>query len=194
VEREEGKEEMKTFKSFYEFSKAIKEETTKDITKYSPGDLKKFSVHGSPNYVYSKFLYMDKSSSGIATGNIKGTDGRINDKDQKPTALYITIIGPEPGGYLYPAGAYYVGHDRVNAIGEVVMGWTGTARLVTYDKKDAIAYIKKFGNVGFQKKQLEKGSKGFNNWPTTYDLTGDFEGQGSGSDITRIDNLKQIRY
>ena len=180
---------MKTFKQH------LNEKVSKDITKYSPGDLKTFSVHGSPNFVYSKFLYMDKSSSGIASGNIKGTDNRIHDDEQKPTALYMTVIGPEPGGYLYPAGAYYVGHDRVNAIGEVVMGWTGTARLVTYDKKDGIAYIKKFGNVAFQKKQIEKGSKGFNNWPATYDLTGDFEGQRSSTDnIEKIDSLDEIKY
>ena len=138
---------------------------------------------------------MDKSSSGIASGTIKRRDGRIYDEDQKPTAVYMTVTGPETGGFLYPAGAYYVGHDRVNAAGEVVMGWTGTARLVTRKLGDAKAYIKKFGNVGFQKKQIDKGTNSMGpNWPTTYDLTGDFEGQGSGSDITRISSLDQIRY
>ena len=178
---------MKTFKQH------IKE--AKDITKYSKGDLKKTSTHGSPRYVYSKFLYLDKSSSGIAAGNIKGDDGRIHDKDQKPTAVYMTVIGPDAtGSYLYPKGSFYVGHDRVNAAGETVMGWTGTARLVTYDKNDAIAYIKKFGDVALQKKQIEKGTGGWDNWPPTYDLTGDFKGQGPGSKIKVIKSLDQIRY
>ena len=75
-----------------------------------------------------------------------------------------------------------------------VLAWTGTARLVTYNKKDAIAYIKKFGNVSLQKKQIQKGDKGWDAWPTTYDLTGNFEGQGSGSKITKINSLDQIKY
>ena len=136
---------------------------------------------------------MDDSDAGREAGSIKGTDNRIQ-KQQQPTALYMTVNGPEPGGFLYPAGSYYVGHGRVNAVGEVVMAWTGTARLVTYNKKDAIAYIKKFGNVSLQKKQIQKGDKGWDAWPTTYDLTGDFEGQGSGSKITKINSLDQIKY
>ena len=75
------------------------------------------------------------------------------------------------------------------------MGWTGTARLVTYDKNDAIAYIKKFGDVSLQKKQIEKGTGGWDNWPPTYDLTGDFEGQRSSTDnIEKIDSLDEIKY
>ena len=165
----------------------------KDITKYSPSDLAKNSVHGSPKYVYAEFLYMDDTYHGVNSGNIKGPDGRIHDEHQKPTALYMTVIGPEPGGFLYPKGAYYVGHDRVNAVGDVVMGWAGTARLVTYDKKEAIQYIKKFGKASIQKKIIDKGSKGWNAWPPTYDLTGDFEGQGKGSKIKRIDSLDQAK-
>jgi len=63
-----------------------------------------------------------------------------------------------------------------------------------YDKKDAIDYIKNFGNVAFQKKQIEKGEKGWNAWPPTYDLTGDFIGQGPGSKIKRIKSLKDVKY
>ena len=163
----------------------------KNITKYSPSDLAKYSVHGSPKFVHAEFLYMDDTDSGIHSGNIKGPDGRIHDEHQKPTALYMTVIGPEPGGFLYPKGAYYVGHDRVNAIGDVVMGWTGPARLVTYDKKEAIQYIKKFGKASTQKKIIDKGSKGWNAWPPTYDLTGDFKGQGKGSKIKKITSLDQ---
>ena len=65
---------------------------------------------------------------------------------------------------------------------------------MTYDLKDAKAYIKKYVNVGFQKKQIDKGRKGIGNWATTYDLTGDFKGQGRGSDITKITSLDQIKY
>ena len=164
----------------------------KDITKYSAGDLSKNST-GSSKYVYSTFLYMDDTYSGIHSGNIKGPDGRIHDQHQKPTALYMTVIGPDPGGFLYPKGAFYVGHDRVNAVGDVVMGWAGTARLVTYDKKEAIQYIKKFGKASIQKKVIDKGSKGRNSWPPTYDLTGDFKGQGKGSKITKINSLDQAK-
>ena len=145
--------------------KSFSEASTKDITKYSSKDL---------GVAFSKFLF-------------------TNEDDGKAT--YMTITGPDKSGeYLYPKGSYYVGHWRVNPKGGVEMGNTGTARLVTYDLKDAKAYIKKYGNVGFQKKQIEKGRKGMGNWPTTYDLTGDFKGQGRGSDITKIDSLDQIRY
>ena len=164
----------------------------KDITKYSAGDLSKNST-GSSKYVHAEFLYMDDTYSGVNSGNIKGPDGRIHDEHQKPTAVYMTVIGPESGGFLYPKGAYYVGHDRVNAVGDVVMGWAGTARLVTYDKNDAISYIKKFGDVALQKKQIEKGTGGWDNWPPTYDLTGDFKGQGKGSKIKKISSLDQAK-
>ena len=71
------------------------------------------------------------------------------------------------------------------------MGWAGTARLVTYDKKEAIKYIKKFGKASIQKKIIDKGSKGWNAWPPTYDLTGDLKGQGKGSKIKKITSLDQ---
>ena len=45
-----------------------------------------------------------------------------------------------------------------------------------------------------EKKQIEKGSKGWDNWPPTYDLTGDFKGQGKGSKIKKITSLDQIKY
>ena len=194
---------MKTFKSFAEFAQAYKEEknwkdeemssASKDITKYTTGDLNKFSTRKKKMYVYSKFLYMDDSDAGQQAGMIKGTDNRIDKKKQKPTALYMVVCGPMRDD-LYPAGSYYVSHDRVNAVGETVMGWTGTARLVTYDIKDAIAYIKKYGGTEFQRKQIEKGQKGWNAWPTTYDLTGDFKGQPRLSNKTIIKNLEQIKY
>ncbi len=187
MEREEGKEEMKTFKSFYEFGKAIKEETTKDITKYSSKDLSNNGKHGKLNIVFSKFLFMDDSGHGkAASGQPKGKE--------EGTAIYMTVTKDTSGEYLYPKNSFHVGHDRVNTDGQTVMGWTGTARLVTYDKKDAIAYIKKFGNLAFQKKQIEKGSKGWDAWPSTYDLTGDFIGQGPGSKIKKIKSLDDIRY
>ena len=197
---------MKTFKSFAEFGEALKKEknwkseempsASKDITKYNVSDLKKNEQRkSSSNIVFAKFLYMDDSTAGIQAGNIKGADKRIHDDEQQPTALYMTVIGPDKtGNFLYPKGAYYVSHERVNAIGEVIRGWTGTARLVTYDIKDGIAYIKKYGGTEFQRKQIEKGQKGWNAWPTTYDLTGDFKGQGPGSFITKIKSLDQIKY
>tara|TARA_B000000460_G_C21466890_1_gene370701 strand:+ start:255 stop:809 length:555 start_codon:yes stop_codon:yes gene_type:complete len=183
---------MKTFKQHLNEEML---EATKDIKKYTVADFKKFgrAGRGFKTTVYVKFLYMDESDSGKEAGTIKGTDNRIQ-KEQQPTALYMTVNGPEPGGFLYPAGAYYVGHGRVNAVGEVVMAWTGTARLVTYNLKEAISYIKKFGNVSLQKKQIEKGTKGWDAWPTTYDTTGDFEGQGAGSKINRITNINSIKY
>jgi len=106
----------------------------------------------------------------------------------------MTITKDSSGEFLYPKNSFHVGHDRVNTDGQTVMGWTGTARLVTYDKKDAIDYIKKFGDVSFQKKQIGKGEKGWDKWPPTYDLTGDFKGQGKGSKIRVIQSLDQIRY
>ena len=196
---------MKTFKSFAEFGEALKKEknwkseempsASKDITKYNVSDLKKNEQRkSSSNIVFAKFLYMDDSRSGIQDGNIKGMDNRIHDDEQQPTALYMTVTGPDrTGKFLYPKGAYYVSHVRVNAVGETVSGGTGTARLVTYDVKDTTAYLEKYGNVGFQKKQIEKGQKAWNAWPATYDLTGDFKGQGSGSKIIKIDNFDQIK-
>ena len=183
---------MKTFKQHLNEEML---EATKDIKKYTVADFKKFGREGRgfKTTVYVKFLYMDDSDSGMEAGTIKGPDNRIQ-KEQQPTALYMTVNGPEPGGFLYPAGSYYVGHGRVNAVGEVVMAWTGTARLVTYNLKEAISYIKKFGNVSLQKKQIEKGSGGWDAWPTTYDTTGDFEGQGAGSKINRITNINSIKY
>ena len=178
---------MKTFKSFYEFGKALKEESTKDITKYSTRDLSNNGKHGKLNIVFSKFLFMDDSGHGkAASGQPKGKE--------EGTALYMTVTKDTSGQYLYPKNSFHVGHDRVNTDGQTVMGWTGTARLVTYDKKDALDYIKKFGNLAFQKKQIEKGSKGWDAWPPTYDLTGDFIGQGPGSKIKKITSLDQIRY
>ncbi|SVD66855.1 uncharacterized protein METZ01_LOCUS419709, partial [marine metagenome] len=168
---------MKTFKSFTEFGQAYKEEknwkdeempsASKDITKYTVNDLNKNKQRKSSDFiVLAKFLYMDDSKSGVQAGNIKGTDNRIHDDEQKPTALYMTIIGPDrTGKFLYPKGAYYVSHERVNAVGETISGWTGPARLVTHDVKDATAYIKRFGDIGLQKKQIEKGSKGWDAWP-----------------------------
>ncbi len=178
---------MKTFKSFHEFGEVFKEELTKDITKYSSKDLSNNAKHGKPIIAFSKFLYMDDSSSGkAASGQPKGKE--------EGTAIYMTVTKDTSGEYLYPKNSFHVGHDRVNTDGQMVMGWTGTARLVTYDKKDAIAYIKKFGNLAFQKKQIEKGSKGRDAWPPTYDLTGDFIGQGPGSKIKKITSLDQIKY
>jgi hypothetical protein len=196
---------MKTFKSWAEFGQAYKEEknwkdeempsASKDITKYTVNDLKKNEQRkSSDNLVFAKFLYMDDSRSGIQAGNIKGMDNRIHDDEQQPTALYMIVTGPDrTGKFLYPKGAYYVSHVRVNAVGETVSGGTGTARLVTYDVKDATAYLEKYGNVGFQKKQIEKGQKAWNAWPATYDITGDFKGQGSGSKIIKIENFDQIK-
>ena len=159
----------------------------KDITKYSSKDLSNNAKHGKPIIVFSKFLYMDNSNSGkAASGQPKGKE--------EGTAIYMTVTKDTSGEYLYPKNSFYVGHDRVNTDGQMVMGWTGTARLVTYDKKDAIAYVKKFGNVAFQKKQIEKGDKGWDSWPPTYDLTGDFKGQGPGSKIKKITSLDQIKY
>ena len=178
---------MKTFKSFHEFGEVFKEELTKDITKYSSKDLSNNAKHGKPIIAFSKFLYMDDSSSGkAASGQPKGKE--------EGTAIYMTVTKDTSGEYLYPKNSFYVGHDRVNTDGQMVMGWTGTARLVTYDKKDAITYIKKFGNLAFQKKQIEKGSKGWDAWPSTYDLTGDFIGQGPGSKIKKITSLNQVKY
>ena len=166
---------MKKFKEFIT-------EKIKDIPKYSSKDLSNNGKHGKLNIVFSKFLYMDDSEDGkAASGQPKGKE--------EGTALYMTVTKDTSGEYLYPKNSFYVGHDRVNTDGQTVMGWTGTARLVTYDKKDAIDYIKKFGNLAFQKKQIEKGS-----WPPTYDLTGDFIGQGPGSKIKKITNLDQIKY
>ena len=190
---------MKTFKTYANEELNWKgeemPEATKDIKKYTVADFKKFGRKGRgfTTTAFVKFLYMDDSDAGREAGSIKGTDNRIL-KQQQPTALYMTVNGPEPGGFLYPAGSYYVGHGRVNAVGEVVMAWTGTARLVTYNLKEAIAYIKKFGNVSLQKKQIQKGDKGWDAWPTTYDTTGDFEGQGAGSKINRITNINSIKY
>ncbi len=178
---------MKTFKSFHEFGEVFKEELTKDITKYSSKDLSNNAKHGKPIIAFSKFLYVDDSSSGkAASGQPKGKE--------EGTAIYMTVTKDTSGEYLYPKNSFYVGHDRVNTDGQMVMGWTGTARLVTYDKKDAITYIKKFGNLAFQKKQIEKGNKGWDAWPPTYDLTGDFIGQGPGSKIKKITSLDQIKY
>ena len=110
---------MKTFKQH------INE--AKDITKYSSKDLKS----GSDVINFSKFLYMDDSRAGKESGNLKGSDNRIlsNDK-QLPTALYMTVTGPvKSGDFLYPKDSYHVGFGRVNASGEVVMAFAGTARL-----------------------------------------------------------------
>ena len=171
---------MKNFKQFIT-------EKKKDITKYSSKDLSNNGKHGKLNIVFSKFLYMDDSEQGkAASGQPKGKE--------EGTAIYMTITKDTRGDDLYPKNSFHVGHDRVNTDGQTVMGWTGTARLVTYDKKDAIDYIKNFGNVAFQKKQIEKGEKGWNAWPPTYDLTGDFIGQGPGSKIKRIKSLKDIKY
>ena len=197
---------MKTFKSFAEFGQAYKEEknwkdeempkASKDITKYTVNDLKKNEQRkSSDNLVFAKFLYMDDSRSGIQAGNIKGTDNRIHDDEQHPTALYMTVTGPDKtGNFLYPKGAYYVSHDRVNAVGETVSGGAGTARLVTYDVKDATAYIKRFGDIGLQKKQIEKGSKGWDAWPPTYDMTGEFQGNRQGKNVIKITNMDSIKY
>ena len=119
----------------------------------------------------------------------------LPDDKQLPTALYMTITGPDKSGsFLYPKGSYYVGFSRVNADGEVVMAFAGTARLVTYDLDDAKQYIKKFSNLSLIKKQMDKGNKGFGAWPATYDLTGDFKGQGKGSKITKIVSMDEIKY
>ena len=107
----------------------------------------------------------------------------------------MTITGPDKSGsFLYPKGSYYVGFSRVNADGEVVMAFAGTARLVTYELDDAKQYIKKFSNLSLIKKQMDKGNKGFGAWPATYDLTGDFKGQGKGSKIIKIDSMDEIKY
>ena len=165
------------------FKQHINEE--KDITKYSSSDLSKNGKHGKLNIVFSKFLYMDDSEHG------KAASGQPKEKEEG-TALYMTITKDTSGKYLYPKNSFHVGHDRVNTDGQTVMSWTGTARLVSYDKKDCIDYIKKFGNLSLQKKQIEKGEKGWNNWPPTYDLTGDFKGQGKGSKIIKINSLKGV--
>ena len=159
----------------------------KDITKYSGSDLKS---------AFSKFLYMDDSRAGKESGNLKGSDNRILPNDEQlPTALYMTITGPDKSGsFLYPKGSYHVGFGRVNASGEVVMAFAGTARLVTYELDDAKEYVKKFSNLSLIKKHMEKGNKGMGNWPATYDLTGDFKGQGKGSKITKIDSMDEIKY
>ena len=66
---------MKTFKSFREFGEVFKEELTKDITKYSSKDLSNNAKHGKPIIAFSKFLYMDDSSSGkAASGQPKGKE------------------------------------------------------------------------------------------------------------------------
>ena len=138
---------------------------------------------------------MDNSYSGIHAGNIKGTDNRIHDDEQKPTALYMTVIGPDrTGKFLYPKGAYYVSHDRVNAVGETVMGWTGPARFVTKDINQAKEYVKKFGDVSLQKKQIEKGNKGWDAWPSTYDITGEFVGNRKGYKVIKIKDMDSIKY
>ena len=31
-------------------------------------------------------------------------------------------------------------------------------------------------------------------WPATFDLTGDFKGQGKGSKIKKIDSMDEIKY
>ena len=158
----------------------------KDITKYSSSDLSKNGKHGKLNIVFSKFLYMDDSEHGkAASGQPKGKE--------EGTALYMTVTKDTSGKYLYPKNSFHVGHDRVNTDGQTVMSWTGTARLVSYDKKEAIQYIKKFGKPSTQKKIIDKGSMGWDAWPPTYDLTGDFEGQGKGSKIKRIDSLDQAK-
>ena len=197
---------MKTFKTFAEFGQAYKEEknwkgeempkASKDITKYTVTDLNRNKQRKSSDYiVFAKFLYMDDSSSGIHAGNIKGTDNRIHDDEQHPTALYMTVTGPDKtGNFLYPKGAYYVSHDRVNAVGETVSGWTGPARLVTYDVKDTTAYLEKYGNVSFQKKQIEKGNKGWDAWPSTYDITGEFVGNRKGYKVIKIKDMDSIKY
>ena len=197
---------MKTFKSFTEFGKAYKEEknwkdeempsASKDITKYTVNDLNKNKQRKSSDFiVLAKFLYMDDSKSGVQAGNIKGTDNRIHDDEQKPTALYMTIKGPDrTGKFLYPKGAYYVSHERVNAVGQVISGWTGPARLVTYDVKDATAYLEKYGDISLQKKQIEKGSKGWDAWPPTYDMTGKFQGNRQGKKVIKISNMDSIKY
>ena len=168
------------------FKQHIKEGSAKkDITKYSSSDLSKNGKHGKLNIVYSKFLYMDNSEHG------KAASGQPRDKEEG-TAVYMTVTKDTSGKYLYPKNSFHVGHDRVNTDGQTVMSWTGTARLVSYDKKDCIDYIKKFGNLSLQKKQIEKGEKGWNNWPPTYDLTGDFKGQGKGSKIIKINSLKGV--
>ena len=197
---------MKTFKSFAEFGQAYKEErnwkdeempsASKDITKYTVNDLKKNEQRkSSDNLVLAKFLYMDDSKSGVQDGNIKGMDNRIHDDEQQPTALYMTVTGPDrTGKFLYPKGAYYVSHVRVNAVGETVSGGTGTARLVTYDVKDTTAYLEKYGNVSFQKKQIEKGNKGWDAWPSTYDMTEKFVGNRKGHKVIKIKNIDSIKY
>ena len=197
---------METFKTFTEFGQSYKEEknwkgvempsASKDITKYTVNDLNKNKQRkSSDNIVFAKFLYMNNSYSGTMAGNIKGTDNRIHDDEQKPTALYMTVIGPDrTGKFLYPKGAYYVSHDRVNAVGETVSGWTGPARLVTYDVKDTTAYLEKYGNVSFQKKQIEKGNKGWDAWPSTYDITGEFVGNRKGYKVIKIKDMDSIKY
>ena len=164
----------------------------KDITKYSSSDLKS----GSSVIAFSKFLYMDDSYAGKTGGNLKGSDNRIlPDDEQLPTALYMTVTGPDKSGsFLYPKGSYHVGFGRVNASGEVVMSFAGTARLVTYELGDAKQYVKKFSNLSLIKKQMDKGNKGMGDWPDTYDLTGDFKGQGKGSKIIKIDSMDEIKY
>ena len=38
----------------------------------------------------------------------------LDDDEQQPTALYMTVIGPDKtGNFLYPKGAYYVSHGGV---------------------------------------------------------------------------------
>ena len=164
----------------------------KDITKYSSKDLKS----GSDVINFSKFLYMDDSYAGKQSGNLKGSDNRfLPDDEQLPTALYMTVTGPDKSGmFLYPKDSYYVGFSRVNASGKVIMAWAGTARLVTYELSDAEEYVKKFSKLSLIKKHMEKGNKGMGAWPATYDLTGDFKGQGRGSKIIKIDSLDEIKY
>ena len=164
----------------------------KDIKKYSSSDLKS----GSDVIVFSKFLYMDDSYAGKTSGNLKGSDNRfLPDDEQLPTALYMTVTGPDKSGmFLYPKDSYYVGFSRVNASGKVIMAWAGTARLVTYELSDAEEYVKKFSKLSLIKKHMEKGNKGMGAWPATYDLTGDFKGQGRGSKIIKIDSLDEIKY
>ena len=72
----------------------------KDITKYSSKDLKS----GSDVIAFSKFLYMDDSYAGKQSGNLKGSDNKfLPDDEQLPTALYMTVTGPDKSGsFLYP--------------------------------------------------------------------------------------------
>ena len=76
----------------------------------------------------------------------------------------------------------------------MVSGGTGTARFVTRDSKEAKEYIKRFGDISLQKKQIEKGSKGWDAWPPTYDMTGEFQGNRQGKNVIKITNMDSIKY